>query len=97
MNLAWPGRGREVPGGGVANREVAQRLAMGSSRRKNSSQELVATFCERFVKVTTPFRAVRLVVPCSVPLPALRVAVTPVELSALPLTALRRLPNWSWI
>ena len=40
--------------------------------------------------------AVRFVVPCRLPLPALRAAVTTVELSALPLAVLRTLPNWSW-
>ncbi len=53
---------------------------------------LVATLCARSVKVTTPLTAVRLVVPCKVPLPALRAAVTTVVLSLL-----RRLPNWSSI
>ena len=44
------------------------------------------------MNVTTPLTAVRLVVPCNVPLPALRAAVTTVVLSLL-----RRLPNWSSI
>ena len=57
---------------------------------------LVATLCDRFANVTRPLPAVRLVVPCSVPLPALRLAVTTVALSALPLAELRRFPNWSW-
>ena len=48
---------------------------------------LVAILCDRLVNVTMPFTAVRLVVPCNVPLPPLRLAVTTVELSAL-----RRLP-----
>src|SRR5881394_2222426 len=48
---------------------------------------LPATLCARLVKVTRPLTAVRLVVPCSVPLPALRVAVTTVVLFAV-----RRLP-----
>src|SRR5262245_6046928 len=48
---------------------------------------VLATECERLAKVTTPLRAVALNVPCSVPLPALRAAVTIVELSVL-----RRLP-----
>ena len=56
---------------------------------------LVATLCDRLAKVTTPSTAVRLVVPCNVPLPALRAAVTSVLLSELPLAALRTLPNWS--
>ncbi len=53
---------------------------------------LVATSCERSVNVTRPLAAVRMVVPCNGPLPALRAAVTTVLLSAL-----RRLPNWSSI
>src|SRR5262249_46333831 len=53
---------------------------------------LVGTLWERLVKVTTPLIAVRLVVPCKVPLPALRLAVTVVALSLL-----RRLPNRSSI
>ena len=43
----------------------------------------VATLCERLVKVTRPLTAVRLVLPCKVPLPALRAAVTTVLLSAV--------------
>ena len=39
---------------------------------------LVATLCERFVKVTTPPIAVRLVLPCNAPLPAPRLALTTV-------------------
>src|SRR2546425_3407098 len=59
----------------------------------------VATLCDRFAKVTRPLAAVILVVPCKVPLPELRLAVTTVALSALPLAELRRFPNWSctWI
>src|SRR2546426_9214495 len=53
---------------------------------------LVATLCERLVKVTKPLTAVRLVVPCNVPLPAVRLAVTTGELSLE-----RRVPNWSSI
>ena len=53
---------------------------------------LVATLWERFAKVTIPATAVALVVPCKVPLPALRVAVTMVLKSLL-----RRLPYWSSI
>src|SRR5438552_18824609 len=53
---------------------------------------LVATMCERLVNVRMPPLAVRLVVPCNVPLPPLRLAVTTVELSLL-----RRLPYWSSI
>src|SRR5207249_11844078 len=55
----------------------------------------VATLCDKFVNVTRPSADVWLVAPCNVPLPALRLAVTTVELSALPLAALRRFPNWS--
>ena len=42
---------------------------------------VVATLCERLVKLTRPLTAPRLVVPCKTPLPALRVAVTTVLLS----------------
>ena len=42
---------------------------------------LVATLCERLVKAITPLATVRLVAPCSVPLPAERTAVTTVLLS----------------
>src|SRR5258706_15062368 len=48
----------------------------------------VATLCDKIVKETRPLIAVRLVVPCKVPLPALRVATTTVALSLA-----RRLPN----
>src|ERR1043166_8125629 len=51
---------------------------------------LVATLWARLANVTTPATAVRVVVPCKVPLPALRVAVTAV---VLPLA--RRLPKAS--
>src|SRR5437667_378854 len=53
---------------------------------------LVATLCERLVKVTTPLTAVRFVVPCKAPLPPRRLAATTVVLSLL-----RRFPNWSSI
>src|SRR6266567_4011815 len=53
---------------------------------------LVATLWERLVKLMTPLRAVATVVPCKAPVPALRVAVTVVELSEA-----MRLPNWSSI
>ena len=53
---------------------------------------LLATLCERLVNVTTPSTDVRLIVPCKVPLPARRVAVTTVP-AEMPLAALRRLPN----
>ena len=52
----------------------------------------VATLCDRLVKVATPLVAVALVVPCKVPLPEPRAAVTAV-LSDTPLAMLRRLPN----
>src|SRR6266404_369178 len=42
---------------------------------------VLATLCERLTNVTTPFTAVALKVPCKVPLPALRAAVTTVVLS----------------
>jgi hypothetical protein len=51
---------------------------------------LVATLWERLANVAKPFVAVAVKVPCSVPLPALRAAVTTVLLSPL-----RRLPNAS--
>ena len=51
-----------------------------------------AKLCDRLVNVTTPPAGVRLVVPCNVPLPRLRAAVTTVLLSLL-----RKLPNWSSI
>ena len=56
----------------------------------------VATLWKRLVKAAKPFVARAVRVPCKVPLPALREAVTTVLLSALPLAALRRLPNLSW-
>src|SRR5258706_14861350 len=52
----------------------------------------VATLYARSPNVTMPPEAVTLVVPCNVPLPALRVARTMVLLSLL-----RKLPNWSSI
>ena len=51
-----------------------------------------AKLCDRFVNVTKPFVAIKLVMPCKMPVPAARDAVTTVLLSAL-----RRLPNWSSI
>src|SRR6266404_107258 len=50
----------------------------------------VATLCARPVNDATPPEAVAVSVPCNVPLPAPRAAVTTVVLSLL-----RRLPNWS--
>ena len=50
----------------------------------------VATLCDRFVNVTTPAAAVAVRVPCKIPLPAARAAVT-----ALLLSFVQRLPNWS--
>ena len=52
----------------------------------------LATLCERLVKVATPLTAVAVRVPCNVPLPALRAAVSTV-LSVTPLAALRTVPN----
>src|SRR5205823_8987954 len=52
----------------------------------------LATLCERLAKVATPLTAVAVRVPCKVPLPALRAAVTTVVLSLL-----RRLPKGSWM
>src|SRR5262245_15988345 len=51
---------------------------------------LVATLCERLVKVTKPAMAVRLVLPWSVPLPVPRAALTVVLLLLV-----QELPNWS--
>src|SRR5437016_4032517 len=51
---------------------------------------VLATVWKRLLKVTMPLTAVAVVVPCKVPAPAFRVAVTTVELSEL-----LRLPNWS--
>src|SRR5260370_39343980 len=53
---------------------------------------VLATRCARLVNVTTPLAAIRLVVLCKLPAPALRMAVTSVALSLE-----RRLPNWSSI
>src|SRR5262249_13606242 len=53
-----------------------------------------ATLWERLLKVAMPLAAVPLRVPCKVPLPAPRAALTTV-LSVTPLALLRRLPNWS--
>src|ERR1051326_745655 len=53
---------------------------------------LVSMLCDRLLNVTTPPTAVRLLVPCNVPEPALRAAVTTVLLSPE-----RRFPNWSSI
>src|SRR5439155_12873776 len=61
----------------------------------NARVILVATLWDKLLKVAIPLAAVILVVPCKAPLPALRAAVTMLLLSALPLMALRRLPNWS--
>src|SRR5215472_3107545 len=55
---------------------------------------LVATLCERLSKLAMPLAAVAVSVPCKVPLPAPRAALTTV-LSVTPLALLRRLPNWS--
>ena len=53
---------------------------------------LVATLCDKFVNATRPLAAAKLVVPCNVPLPAARAAVTTVLLSPL-----RKLPYESSI
>src|SRR6185369_13268629 len=55
---------------------------------------LVATLWLRSVKVATPSVAPAVSVPCRVPLPLPRAAVTAV-MSVTPLAELRRLPNWS--
>ena len=52
----------------------------------------LATLCERLVKVAIPLTAVIARVPCNVPLPVLRAAVTTV-LSVTPLAVLRSVPN----
>src|ERR1051325_5679514 len=49
---------------------------------------LGAILWDRFVNVTTPPMAATFVLPCNVPLPALRVAVTTV------VSLVRRVPNW---
>src|SRR5437667_6036025 len=49
----------------------------------------VATLCERLVNVATPPTDDRVVVPCRVPLPALRLALT------ARLVLEHKLPNWS--
>src|SRR5439155_91104 len=53
---------------------------------------VLATRCDRLVKVATPLEAVAVSVPCNVPLPAFRAAVTTVLLSPL-----HKLPNLSSI
>src|SRR5882724_2134993 len=55
---------------------------------------LVATLWARSVKVATPSVVAAVSVPCRVPLPVPRAAVTTVLL-VTPLAVLRRLPNWS--
>jgi len=61
---------------------------------ENCSVIVVATLCARVAKVATPLEAVAVTVPCSVPVPPSRVAVTIVLLSAV-----RTLPKASktWI
>ena len=53
---------------------------------------VVATLCARFVKLATPLTEATVSEPCSVPLPALRAPVT-----CVPVSAERKLPNWSSI
>ena len=48
---------------------------------------------ERLVKLATPLAAVTFVVPCNIPVPAPRAAVTIVLLSEVPFAAFRTLPN----
>src|SRR5678816_658271 len=55
---------------------------------------LVATLWDKSMKVATPSVEVAVSVPCSMPLPLPRAAVTTVLL-VTPLAVLRRLPNWS--
>ncbi len=52
-----------------------------------------AVLKDRFRNVAVPFDAVAVKVPCNVPVPALRAAVTTVLLSALPFAAVRWLLN----
>ena len=54
---------------------------------------LVATLCERLIKVTMPATAVRLVVPWRVPLP---VPLVRAALTTVLLLLVQRLPNWSY-
>src|SRR5215468_10292552 len=56
----------------------------------NARVILVATLWDRLVKVTIPAIAVALVVPCKMPLPALRAALTTVLLLLV-----QKFPNWS--
>ena len=56
-----------------------------------------AMLYDRSVKVATPWTAVRLVVPCKAPLPAMRLAVTTVVLSLvtkLPAESSTRTTGW---
>ena len=53
---------------------------------------LVATLWERLVKVTRPATAVRLVVPCNVPLP---IPLVRERVTAELLLLVQKLPNWS--
>src|SRR5260370_24488141 len=79
----------------VAGLRLRERLGLRLVVAVNRMVILVATLCDKLVKVTRPLAAARAVVPCKVPAPALRAAVTIVVLSAVPLAALRALPNWS--
>ncbi len=89
----WPVNARALAAAGLM--AIAVEVALARLPLLNKRVMFVATLCDKFVNVTTPSTAVLLVAPCNVPLPALRLAVTTVELSALPLAALRRFPNWS--
>ena len=91
----WLVNARALAVAGLMAIAVEVALAPGKPGLLNKRVMFVATLCDKFVKVTTPSTAVMLVAPCNVPLPALRLAVATVELSALPLAALRRFPNWS--
>ena len=58
---------------------------------------VVARLCERFAKLTTPLSAVAVSVPCKIPMPALREAVTRVLLSVvttLPNESTIRMTGW---
>ena len=100
LPLAVPGAAVS-PGASSCNLLKAPRLtttladvagAPGRPGLAKSMLIVVATLCERLVKLTTPLTAARLVAPCKAPLPAFRLAVTTVLLSLA-----RKLPKASSI
>src|SRR2546425_4387635 len=94
--VALPGcvvKASRLAGAGLMAIVVEVALVPGMPGLLNRIVMLVATLCDKLVNVTSPLTAVRLGVPCKFPLPSLRLAVTTVLLSALPLAALRQLPN----